>query len=83
MLHHVVCRLASKRPHKPAGVYHILSGLSDETLLLLLAKSNGETVKPQVSALFITYEYVKPILSGTDLKAMGLNPGPQFRKILA
>jgi tRNA nucleotidyltransferase (CCA-adding enzyme) len=80
--HKVIRKLASQRLLKPADVYHLLSGLSDETLLLLMAKSKGETVKRQVSAFLTTYEHVKPILTGTDLKAMGLKPGPQFKKIL-
>jgi tRNA nucleotidyltransferase (CCA-adding enzyme) len=78
----VIRRLASHRPIKPAEVYHLLSGLSDETLLLLMAKSKGETVKRQVSAFLTTYQHVKPILTGADLKAMGLKPGPLFKKIL-
>jgi tRNA nucleotidyltransferase (CCA-adding enzyme) len=80
--HNMIRRLASKRPLKPAEVYHLLSGLSDETLLILMAKSKGETVKRQVSAFLTTYQHVKPILTGVDLKAMGLKPGPQFKKIL-
>jgi tRNA nucleotidyltransferase (CCA-adding enzyme) len=80
--HHVIRRLASKRPLKPADVYHLLSGLSDEALLILMAKSKGETVKRQVSAFLTTYQHVKSTLSGADLKAMGLKPGPQFKKIL-
>lgn len=78
----LVCALAWKRSLKPAEVYHLFSGLSDEVLLILMAKSKGETVKRQVSAFLTTYQHVKPILSGVDLKAMGLKPGPQFKKIL-
>ncbi|MDK2743800.1 MAG: hypothetical protein NDI90_12850 [Nitrospira sp. BO4] len=51
----MVCRLASKRPHKLAEAYHLLPGLSDETLLPLMAKSKGETIKRQVSACFTTF----------------------------
>jgi tRNA nucleotidyltransferase (CCA-adding enzyme) len=80
--HNMIRRLASKRPLKPAQVYHLLSGLSDETLLILMAKSKGETVKRQVSAFLTTYQHVKPILTGTDLKTMGLKAGPQFKNIL-
>jgi tRNA nucleotidyltransferase (CCA-adding enzyme) len=80
--HNMVRRLASKRPLKPADVYHLLTGLSDETLLIMMAKSKGETVKRQVSAFLTTYQHVKPILTGRDLKLMGLKPGPQFKKIL-
>jgi len=80
--HNVIRRLSSQRPLKPADVYHLLSGLSDETLLILMAKCKGEAVKRQVSAFLTTYQHVKPILTGSDLKAMGLKPGPQFKKIL-
>jgi tRNA nucleotidyltransferase (CCA-adding enzyme) len=80
--HNVARRLASKRSLKPAEVYHLLSGLSDETLLILMAKSKGETIKRQVSAFLTIYQHVKPILTGADLKAMGLKPGPQFKQIL-
>jgi tRNA nucleotidyltransferase (CCA-adding enzyme) len=80
--HKLIRRLASKRSLKPAEVYHLLSGLSDETLLLLMAKSKGEVVKRQVSAFLTTYQHVKPIMTGTDLKAMGLKPGPKFKQIL-
>ena len=59
-----------------------MTGLSDETLLLLMAKSKGETVKRQVSAFLTTYQHVKPTLTGKDLKTIGLKPGPQFKKIL-
>ena len=80
--HNIIRRLASTRSLKPADVYHLLSGLSDETLLILMAKSKGETVKRRVSAFLTTYQHMKPILSGTDLKAMGLKPGPPFKKLL-
>jgi tRNA nucleotidyltransferase (CCA-adding enzyme) len=80
--HGVIRRLDTRPPLKPAETYRLLSGLSDETLLGLMAKSKGESVKRQVSAFLTTYRNVKPILTGDDLKAMGLRPGPQFKKIL-
>ena len=80
--HNIIRQLASTRSLKPADVYYLLSGLSDETLLILMAKSKGETVKRRVSAFLTTYQHVKPILSGADLKAMGLKPGPPFKKLL-
>jgi tRNA nucleotidyltransferase (CCA-adding enzyme) len=78
----VMQRLAKKTELQASDVYRLLSGLSDETLLSLMAKSKGETVKRQVSAFLTIYQHVKPVLTGTDLKAMGLTPGPQFKKIL-
>lgn len=80
--HTVIRRLASKRTLKPADVYHLLSGLSDETLLMIMAKSKGDAVKRQVSAFLTTYQHMKPVLTGTDVKAMGLKSGPRFKHVL-
>jgi tRNA nucleotidyltransferase (CCA-adding enzyme) len=80
--HNVIRRLGMRSPLKPAEVYGLLSELSDETLLIIMAKSKGEAVKRQVSVCLTTYQHMKPLLTGTDLKAMGIKPGPQFKKIL-
>jgi tRNA nucleotidyltransferase (CCA-adding enzyme) len=75
-------RLARRPPPKPSDVYRLLTGLADETLLLLMAKAKSDAVKRQVSAYLTTYQRTKPVLTGADLKALGLKPGPQFGKIL-
>jgi tRNA nucleotidyltransferase (CCA-adding enzyme) len=75
-------RLARRPAPKPSETYHALNGLADETLLLLMAKARPDSVKRQVSAYLTTYQRTKPSLTGTDLKALGLKPGPQFKKIL-
>lgn len=80
--HRSIRRLGRLPALKPGETYRLLSGLSDETLLGLMAKSKGDMVKRQISAFLTTYQHVKPSLTGTDLKAMGLKPGPRFKKIL-
>jgi tRNA nucleotidyltransferase (CCA-adding enzyme) len=80
--HAVIRRLGGKTVLNPAEIYRLLSGLSDEVLLSLMAKSKGDSVKRQVSAFLTTHQQVKPILTGADLKAMGLKPGPKFKQIL-
>ena len=74
--------MAGRPPLRPAETYHLLKGLSDEALLLLLAKTKSESIKRQISAYLTTYQHSKPTLTGEDLKTMGLKPGPQFSKIL-
>jgi tRNA nucleotidyltransferase (CCA-adding enzyme) len=59
-----------------------LSALSDETLVILTAKSKGETVKRPISAFLTTYQQVKPILTDSDLKATGSNQGYNSRRFL-
>jgi tRNA nucleotidyltransferase (CCA-adding enzyme) len=76
-------RQLSKRPAPtPAEIYRLLTGVADEALVFLMAKSRSEAVKREVSAFLTTYQHVKPSLTGDDLKAMGLRPGPLFRTIL-
>ena len=80
--HAILRRLSRKPPPKPAETYRILYGLSDEALLGLMARSKGESVKRQISAFLTTYQHVKPVLTGADLKTMRLKPGPQYKMIL-
>ncbi|OGW69228.1 MAG: hypothetical protein A3A88_01400 [Nitrospirae bacterium RIFCSPLOWO2_01_FULL_62_17] len=78
----ILRRLARRPQPKPSDVYRLLTGLADETLLLLMAKAKSDAVKRLVSAYLTTYQRIKPSLTGADLKALGLKPGPQFKKIL-
>ena len=75
-------RFAGRPPRRPSETYHLLTGLSHEAVLLLLAKTKSEPVKRQVSAYLTSYQHVKPALTGDDLKTMGLKPGPIYKKIL-
>jgi tRNA nucleotidyltransferase (CCA-adding enzyme) len=78
----VLRRLSRRPPPRPGESYRALAGLSDETLLLLMAATKSEVVRRQVSAYLTTYQHVKPSLTGKDLKALGLKPGPMYKKIL-
>jgi tRNA nucleotidyltransferase (CCA-adding enzyme) len=78
----VLRRLARRPPPQPSETYRALNGLGDETLLLLMAKSQSESVKRQVSAYLTVYQRTKPSLTGADLKSLGLQPGPLYKKIL-
>ncbi|WP_447976524.1 CBS domain-containing protein [Candidatus Nitrospira bockiana] len=78
----ILRRLGRRPPPKPAEVYRLLEGLSDEVLLFLLAKTSSEAVKRQISAYLTTYRQVRPALTGRDLQAAGVKPGPIYREIL-
>jgi tRNA nucleotidyltransferase (CCA-adding enzyme) len=67
---------------QPADAYDALHGLPEETVLFLMASSKSEAVVQHVAAYLDTYRYIRPSLTGEDLKAMGLKPGPQFKTIL-
>jgi len=75
-------RLAGRTAPRPADIYHALHGLSDDTVLLLMASAKSDAVIRRLSAYLAIYRHVKPSLTGMDLKEMGLKPGPQFKKLL-
>ncbi|WP_447972920.1 CBS domain-containing protein [Nitrospira sp. Kam-Ns4a] len=76
-------RELSRRPKaRPAEIVRVLKDLPEEALLYLMAKSGSEAVKGQITAFLSTYRNIKPALTGEDLKAMGLKPGPLYRRIL-
>ncbi|MCD6319239.1 MAG: CBS domain-containing protein [Candidatus Desulfofervidaceae bacterium] len=70
-----------RRSIKPSEVYFTLHDLPIEFLLYLMAKLSPSQ-KRWLSQYFTKWRYIKPLLNGNDLKAMGLTPGPIFKTIL-
>jgi tRNA nucleotidyltransferase (CCA-adding enzyme) len=81
-------RLTDTRVIRPSQVYHLLAGFSDEALVLLLARQVAIRHKVRLSRLkrylvsYVKSRTVKTSLTGRDLRAMGLKPGPQYKTIL-
>jgi tRNA nucleotidyltransferase (CCA-adding enzyme) len=81
-------RLTNKGTVRPSQVYRLLAGLSDEALVLLLAKQVGMQHGVRLSLLkrhivaYVKNRAIKTALTGRDLQAMGLRPGPQYKTIL-
>jgi len=63
-------------------IYRAFEGRSPESLLFLLAKTGDERVKSSVVEYLKELRHIEPIVSGDDLKKMGLKPGPVFGEIL-
>ncbi len=64
-------------------VYDLLAPLDVEALLLMMAKAKQETAKKYISLYLTHLRNVKIMLSGDDLKNLGLPAGPRYRKLLA
>ncbi len=81
-------RLTNKGTVRPSQVYRLLADLSDEALVLLLAKQVDMKRGVRLSLLkrhlvaYVKNKAVKTALTGRDLQAMGLQPGPQYKTIL-
>jgi len=74
--------LSKSRRSKPSEAYRLLAALPDEGFILLVAKARSPKVKRSLTTHLTRCQHVKPSLTGSDLKAMGLKPGPLYKKIL-
>ena len=83
-LYHDVLFLFYKEPNlPPSRIYDLLLPLDTETILLMMAKSDQEKAKKYISLYLTHLRDVKVSLTGKNLKAMGITPGPRYKKILA
>jgi tRNA nucleotidyltransferase (CCA-adding enzyme) len=67
----------------PSRVYGLLHPLGVETLLLMMAKARQETAKKYISLYLTRLRQLRVALTGDDLKAIGIPPGPRYRRILS
>lgn len=70
------------RTVKPSETFRALRNVPEETLMFLMAKTRSKRTKQKIVDMVATYRRMRPILSGTDLKTMGLKPGPSYNRIL-
>jgi tRNA nucleotidyltransferase (CCA-adding enzyme) len=81
-------RLTDKGKLQPSQVYRLLADFSDEACVLLLAKQISRAKGVGLGLLkrhlvaYMKNKTMKTILTGRDLQAMGLAPGPEYKKIL-
>lgn len=81
-------RLTDKGIVRRSQIFHLLEDFSSEALVLLLAKQQRaqhgarlNMLKRQLAA-YVKNKVVKTVLTGRDLQAMGLQPGPQYKTVL-
>lgn len=63
-------------------LYHLLNGISLETLLFSMAMTKDKQKQKAVSHYLIDLRNIKPVLKGSDLRKMGIQPGPVYSKLL-
>ena len=78
----ILRRLTRRPPPKPSAIYCLLAGLGDETVCFLIAKARPDSVRRRLLVHLACNQDVKLSLTGADLKALGLKPGPRYKKIL-
>ena len=67
----------------PSRVYDLLAPLDVEAILVVMAKARQDVAKKYISLYLTHLRNIKVMLTGDDLKALGIPPGPLYRKLLA
>jgi tRNA nucleotidyltransferase (CCA-adding enzyme) len=67
---------------RPSEVVDLLDPLDDELLALAWLLADDAEVRARLTRYAETWQHVHPTLTGEDLKRMGYQPGPIYRKIL-
>jgi tRNA nucleotidyltransferase (CCA-adding enzyme) len=81
-------RLTDKGTVRPSQAYRLLADFSGEALVLLLAKQVSKQQRVGLNLLkrslvaHMKNRTIKTALTGRDLQAMGLEPGPEYKTIL-
>lgn len=78
----IVKILDSRKGLSPSQIYRYLEPLSFEVILFIMAKARTQRAKERATLFFKEYNGVKLLISGRDLQALGIKPGPRYRKFL-
>jgi tRNA nucleotidyltransferase (CCA-adding enzyme) len=69
-------------PQPDSVLYRKLTGFKTELILYMMAAARQQKVKKAISHFFTKLRRIDITLKGRDLKKMGLEPGPVYRKVL-
>ncbi len=69
-------------PETNSRIYQMLSEYQLELILYMMAVTERESIKKQISFFVTDLRHVKLCVGGKDLKAMGLRPSPVYGEIL-
>lgn len=74
---------AQKNPvMRNSTLYELMEGLKTEQVLYIMAVAEDDEIKKMVSRYILKLRQVKTSIRGKDLKALGIEPGPVYGKIL-
>jgi tRNA nucleotidyltransferase (CCA-adding enzyme) len=62
-------------------MYWGLINFNTEFILYMMALAKDEAVRKAISNFYTRHRYISPIISGKDLLALGIKPGPVFTQI--
>ncbi len=71
-----------KKHATPAGIYQSLRPMSFEETLLLWARTENRMARERIKTFLLDYNNIRLKISGKDLKAFGIKPGPLYTEVL-
>ena len=69
-------------PVKNSTIYRGISVFKIELILYMMAATKNEALKRSISNYFTQLRHIRATIKGKDLKKLGIEPGPIYRKIL-
>ena len=66
----------------PSAIYSVLSGYSSTAITANSLATESPEARRHIQLFLDKLRYIKPVLTGDDLKRMSIAPGPQIKKIL-
>ena len=70
------------QPLRPSRLYRLLHAYRARVLLVGWAATENETARAQIAHFYHKLRHVRPTLTGHDLLARGLRPGPSLGRLL-
>lgn len=71
-----------KKAVAPSKIYKVLRGSSSEALLVLMAKVGSQAAISHIKNFICDYRDVKLKINGNDIKKLGLDPSPDYGRIM-
>ena len=76
----ILKRLQQQKSLKDSTIFELLNPLSIEALLYLMAKTSHQPIKKAISHYITHLRFTEALLTGEDLKKMGLPPGRVYKQ---
>ncbi len=66
----------------PSSIYHLIYAYSPQAIIANSLAADSPVARRHIQLFLKELRYVKPALTGDDLKRMGIAPGPRIKEIL-
>ena len=81
-LDQIIKMISSKTKISPSVIYLKLKDLPSELLFLAMMESDADIAKERINNYFKKYKRERLLISGEELKELGVKPGPIYSQIL-